>query len=265
MPRAKDDSMDLFLDTQIVSKAFKDVPTPFQKGASICSIVASEFLLVQHPTPTKANYYIRRHRHWAGVLGAAANDDALAGIDHPAPKRSTDALLMDFGGQFPSIIEFNSLSLSFAINNARIRSFTSAVRFLPQDTAKLLVRRFKFILGAGLVCVPLGIHDVQLGFALLKKFIGSHEPKKNFRNTWNDILILSCAVNRAATLITEDNLLSRFAADLYGAKHQLKDAFLSLSFPKIAAEKSVPNSESKGYINTPWKVYEARKRSINGT
>jgi hypothetical protein len=182
--------MSTFLDTQVISKAFKGIATPLQEGASISSIVANEFLLVQHRSLTKANYYIRRHRHWAGSLGASTEETELPRSDHSASKRSTDALHIDFAGQFPSIIEFNSLSVSYAINCARIRSFTSAVRFLPSRTAKLLVRRFKFVIAARVVCVPITTHDIQLGFTLLKQFIEKHKPKKNFRNTWNDILIL---------------------------------------------------------------------------
>lgn len=193
-------------------------------------------------------------------MGSAAWEDSPR-IDHPAPKRSTDALHIDFGGQFPSIIEFNSLSLSFAINHGRTRSFTSAVRFLPPDTTKLLVRRFKFLVGARVMCIPVTSDDVQLGFNLLGQFLENHEPKKNFRNTWNDILILGSAINRAATLITQDTLLSRFAGDAYGAKRQSTGADLTLQFPSKPPQRKASQSESKGYVNNSWRVYEARKRA----
>ena len=120
------------------------------------------------------------------------------------------------------------------------------------------MRRFKFVIGAPLRCVPLCIHDVQLGFALLEHLTEGYEPKKNFQNTWNDILILATAINRAATLVTEDTLLSRFAADSFHAHTQPREKFIAVSFPGAVTEPARGSLESKGYVNTSWRVYEAR-------
>src|SRR5437667_12637295 len=62
------------LDTQIVSRAFKGLPVPFMERASISSIVASEFLLVQHRNPAKANYYLGRGRYTKAAATSILDD-----------------------------------------------------------------------------------------------------------------------------------------------------------------------------------------------
>src|SRR5207249_4716903 len=111
---------------------------------------------------------------------------------------------MDFGGRYAAIIEYNSVALSFHINDGRLRRFESAVRFLQPTTPKLLVRRSRFLVSRELRCIPITPDDVRLGFELLSAFTKEHAPKANFRNTWNDILILSACMNRQGSLRTED-------------------------------------------------------------
>jgi hypothetical protein len=111
------------------------------------------------------------------------------------------------------------------------------------STASRLLPRWQMGFAAGLCCSPACAHRAGKvdTLALTAEATATTVTTLDFRNTWNDIFILSSAVNRSATLITEDNLLSRFAADLYRAKSQHEDTFLSL-----AADRAYREGVQKG-------------------
>lgn len=64
----------------------------------------------------------------------------------------------------------------------------------------------------------------------MDRFLIQHNSKSNFKNTWNDILILSKAINKQLPLLTEDKLLNRFAAENYDIKAIGQDGFLKIDF-----------------------------------
>lgn len=83
--------------------------------------------------------------------------------------------------------------------------------------------------------------------------------KKNFRNCWNDLLLLSKCINEGATLITFDKLLNKFASELYEGQVTKKKRYVQIQFPqKDKYEDFYKKRESKGYINRSWD-YKIRK------
>ncbi|RDV13740.1 hypothetical protein DXT99_18450 [Pontibacter diazotrophicus] len=88
---------------------------------------------------------------------------------------------------------------------------------------------------------------------MLNSFLSKHNSKENFRNTWNDILILSKSSTKELPLVTEDKLLNRFAAELYDVAVSKHDKFLNIDFSKPHKESSKINNESKGYVNNGWR------------
>jgi predicted nucleic acid-binding protein len=258
---------DRFLDTQVLSYAYKGDASVPRMRCAISSVTANEFLLVQCQKPARANYYVRWGRS-ARHPSAHAVDRPLKAMtgftgrirERPYPKSATDSLHITFGGQFPDIIEYNSLSLSSAINTGNAHLFSSSVSFLRKELAKLLIRRFKFLVACRTLCVPLTRTEVELGFTLLERFIDHYTVKDDFRNTWNDILILATAISRHGTLITKDSVLSRFAASMFDATATECGSFLSFRFAADEPQGRVPKLESKGYINQSWRVFERNRR-----
>ncbi len=94
---------------------------------------------------------------------------------------------------------------------------------------------------------------------ILLQFLDKYEAKQNHRNTVNDILILSTAVEHSAPLLTEDSLLRRFAAEILGAKcheQQSKELIIDFTTPEVVDRRKP--LESKGYINRGWQILEHR-------
>ncbi|BCL80047.1 hypothetical protein ccbrp13_25120 [Ktedonobacteria bacterium brp13] len=246
-----------FFDTQIVSYAFKGMYTVNLHNSAISSIVASEFLLLQSSNPKKPNYYLPR-LHIDDLLYLPIS------FQRPHPrhphnrpvfgKGRTDSVVMEFGLDHEPIIEFSNIALADIINNRYAKIFYTSIQHLGKDQQKILRKRFQFLLDNELRCVPLNKEILDLSFLLLKGFMERHNIKQNFRNSWNDILILATALAFSADLDTRDNELSRFAVEQYAQSFKNTDSFIHLSFTKDELTQQKPNRESKGYINRGWKA-----------
>jgi predicted nucleic acid-binding protein len=111
---------------------------------------------------------------------------------------------MDFGNDFPSIVQYNNYSLAALINENCDALFAGAVNILPKERRKMLIRRFRFLVKSGIRCQPLQRADVDYAFILLGEYVRKHNLKRAFRNSWNDLLILATAIMRGASLVTRD-------------------------------------------------------------
>lgn len=245
----------MHVDTQVVSYAIKGTWKQPLEGSTISSIVANELLQIHGSDPAKANVYVPllSAAHAAGPLAME-----LRRRDHPFNKRLADSIIMDFDNEYASIIEYNNLSISVAINDGLHDLIAGALNHLDKDTKKTLTKRFRFLVENGIRCAPVTAAEVELAFELLANFKVDHNPKANFRNTWNDLLILSSAIRHGENLVTEDNLLSRFAAQQFGVKPETKHGFLVLPFTRTSTTNRKTSDESKGYINAGWRVKFSR-------
>jgi len=250
----------MFFDTQIISYAMKgNWDGPLQHG-SIISIVANEFLLVQGNKPTQANYYVphpsRIGYHLAMVPGLITGGSlaSTSRRSYPFRKHLTDSMIMEFKNQHSTIIEYGNFAIARVVKDKLHPLFTSAVNFLPKQPQKLILARFKFLLEREIQCIPIQREDVETAFGLLARFKEHHNLKGNFRNSWNDLLILAAAINRGEVLETKDNELSKFAADICGVKPEKHIPFLRLVFPKQQQKEERRVTSSKGYLNNGWSV-----------
>ncbi|MBL8830203.1 MAG: hypothetical protein JNM18_24715 [Planctomycetaceae bacterium] len=162
---------------------------------------------------------------------------------------------MDFGNEFPTVVEYNSLSIANAINEGHVDLFIAATNHFDKALRKRLASRFRFIVENEIRCTPLQPRDVEHAFTLLRQFRREHNLKKDFRNSWNDLLILSIARNAEVELITEDNELSRFASNVDGGTLSRVSDFIQIQFPRSDQQSREPSRESKGYINVGWRVH----------
>lgn len=239
------------IDTQIISYAIKrktDIPV---SEKYISAITANELLLVQSTDPLKANYYIPvlSSIHLASIQG-----NGIINRDHPFNKRVTDQVVIDFGNEYPTIIEYGNLAVSILVNQRVSIWFNTAIQFLDKAKIKTVRKRFNFLLENGIQVIPLNKEIVNIGVSLLQNFTQNYELKGNFRNSLNDMLILATAIHSSAILVTKDSLLNKFAASKYSGAIQRNEEIITIDFSNQSDSISPNNLESKGYINKGWQV-----------
>lgn len=250
----------MFLDTQIVSYAMKGRCDDLVGGASITSIVANEFLLVHGKNSSQANYYVPHpscagHLHLAPGMSPVGRIGSLQNRTRPFRKELTDSLVMEFGQEYTTIVEYGNFAVAESINNGHLSLYSAAVNFMEKRRKKLLISRFRYLVERGLKCEPVLQNDVEVAFELLARFKKKRNLKGVFRNTWNDILILAIARNRGTALVTQDKELNRFAAETYKADSIKDGRFLRVSFPEISPAADCKKSKgTKGYVNSGWHV-----------
>lgn len=240
------------LDTQVISYKYKNTRELNIENDAIPSIVAIEFLLIHPPGSNSASYFIPTMKKL--LLGAVSQ----VSIDHPFRKHSTDRIIFDFGQLHPSFSLFCNFSISELINQKNRPLFDAAVKFLAKPLQKELRRRLNFLIDQNITCDPVTPLDIELGYELLEEFLKKYSQKGNFRNTWNDILILSKSINSTTPLITEDKLLNRFAREKFNGIATSFEGLIEVDFSSGKFPKKVESRESKWYVNNGWN-YKIRK------
>ena len=239
------------LDTQIISYSFKNSYDGQIKNQGISSVTAKEFLLVQGSERSKANYYIPMPKMLNHLLESGVG---IPKRDHPFMKGSTDQIILEFGQDYPPLIEFGNLAIAEAINLKAKQVFNASIQFLEKEKRKMLMDRFEFLTQQNINCLPLNKNTVDLGLDLFHEFLSRYNTKDNFKNTINDVFILAAAVNSSSTLITKDSLLNRFATEYFSASLKENSGSLLIDFGKEKTSESRKSKESKGYINKGWRV-----------
>ncbi|MBN1637932.1 MAG: hypothetical protein JW866_03125 [Ignavibacteriales bacterium] len=246
----------VFLDTQFISYEFKGVFKGEVQGKYISSIVASEFLLQLNSKPSEANYYLPYRLSFRKTASEDLSTH-FPDIYHKKPynKLLTDRIVFDFGQTYEPITQFSNLSLANAINHGKTQLFYNGISALDKRKRKVIKRRFNFLLDNKIICKTIHQDIVETGYQLLDEFLLSHNPKQNFRNTWNDILIFASAIQSSKPLITYDNELSRFITEHYAKSiSTIQKQFSLVEFEEEKKPEKFRHKESKGYINRGWRV-----------
>ena len=239
------------IDTQILSYAYKGQRAAVD-DAKVSSVVAHEFLeIYDAKSPTKFHYYIRY------AAGGSVNHQRWLFGDPPAKLKPgwVEKLILNFGADFPSLIEFHSRATSAIINDRNIAAFGQILSSLDKPAKKRLRPRFAFICRHIEACVPLVPKMAEVGIQLLWDFSQKHSLKANFRNSVNDMMILATAITAGERFWTEDSLLARFAADChYAPLREVRPGIIEIDFEKTKASTPNRSRESKGYINRGWRI-----------
>jgi predicted nucleic acid-binding protein len=255
--------VDLIVDTQILSYRFKGVEKDIHNTVlAISSITANEFLIAQSKNSEQPDYYIIHPARYLYAEGSGFGFPEHFGNPKWARMgaRRTDQIIIDFGNQFSAYREFGNEAISEIINEKKLGIYKISIAHLPKQKQKYLIKRLKYILDSDYYCYSLTKSAVDKALSLFSAFVSEHNCKGNVRNTINDLLILSTAIDREKKFLTNDNLLSRFAAEYYEAPiHEDKDELL-IDFSAKQIEKR-ENRESKGYINNGWSYVVRNNRA----
>ena len=258
--------MDIIVDTQVLSYRFKGSEKEVQGNSlAISSITASEFLEAQPKESKQPDYYIIHPARYPYFLHVEGSSFSIA--DHFGnPKwakmgtRRTDQMIIDFGHQFSAYREYGNEAISEIINENKLEFYKLSISHLPKEKQKYLLKRMNYILDSGYYCYALTKTVVDNALNLFSEFVSQHNCKGNIRNSVNDILILSTAIDREKKLLTRDNLLNRFAAEYYEvAVYKDNDEILIDFSEDIIKEKR--SRESKEYINKGWSYAISQNRA----
>jgi hypothetical protein len=242
------------IDTNILIHYYKnkDVKNLFwEEENHITSINALEFLNnIEKTQSNKARYYIP-------IINNLLHAEIMMlkiHRDHPFNKRLSDGITFDFNGEFESYIFYNNLAICEAINKGKKDLFYAAIKFLPKEDYKSIKDKFNFLVSNNLHCLNINPDDISLAYKLLELFLKNNALKIDFRNSWNDLLILSKSIGTGSKLITKDKLLNRFVTELFKSKvTPMNENEIEIDFAKSKSEvQDNTKFESKGYINRGW-------------
>ncbi|MCK6479112.1 MAG: hypothetical protein L6R43_02860 [Planctomycetes bacterium] len=246
------------VDTQILIAAFLGGASPRPAGSALSSVVAKEFLHSYTSDPAADRYYVPTSPGWAYAAHRWPRRFDPARSNHPFARRVTDQLILYFGSAFPTIREFGSFAYARVINDRDERSLSLALSHLSKRQRSATLSRFSYLCDHDMLCVPLRATTATIAQQLLLHFVEKYAPKRNFRNTLNDILILATAIEAGASLRTEDSVLSRFAASEFAGNSRSEGAWLRIDFSPQSATRPKGQRESKGFVNRGWKVREMK-------
>ena len=245
-----------FLDTQIVALAFNSGMSQNIPHSTISSVAANEFLLVYSDKPREANYYLPNM--YTSLEKHAFSTDGLP-LSFTSPngtvfrKKHADKIVLDFGKEFNQYIEFGSYSIAEIINKKLHKTYLGCIEDLPKERKKLLKKKIYFLLENDIKCHPINPQSIQIAYELLHRFITEYSMKNNVRNTINDMLILSAAIERRVHLISQDHLLNEFACKQADGRLRKTDDIVVCDFTNNSMMETTKSREGKGYINRGWK------------
>ncbi|MEU1232166.1 hypothetical protein [Streptomyces sp. NPDC005828] len=252
--------MRIILDTQIISYAIKGKSKePLPEAFSITSTVAQELLRVRDIPSGGARYFtpppqrIAPEQKGAYLRGGPVHRTGYPS-NRPRFRNSTDRIVMDFANEYPAVVEYGHLGISWLIRTGNRRVYEESITHLPKDERKKLVGNFEFISHHVEDCVPVNSDIISGAFSLLKQVTDEGVAiKADFRNTLNDMPILSTARHERAKIQTEDKLMAQFAKkfSIFGVKESGDHYELICSDPEPRRKRD--SHESKGYRNTGWR------------
>ncbi|VDS09715.1 hypothetical protein PARHAE_02922 [Paracoccus haematequi] len=246
----------MMIDTQILSYAYKGRGIAVS-SARISSVAAHEFLEVYDPnSTTRFRYYIKYQagRHFGAPSISPANWKGGA----------VQRLVLDFGADYPQLIEFNSRATAAIINDRNVPAFGHILSSLEKPLQKKLRPRFAYLCEHIRECVPLVPQTAEIGIQLLWDFVQHNNVKANFRNSVNDMMILATAISGGENLLTDDSLLARFAAaQQHAPLREVGDGLIAIDFERKEGVRKRLSSESKGYINRGWRIaVDTQRRAL---
>lgn len=246
------------VDTQVVSYAHKGIPGFDITGARVSSVTAKEFLEAYGSSQAPDQYYVPVSLGWLYMAQRWPRRYDPVRRNKPYSKRVTDCLMLDFRGEFPSLIEYGSLAFANMINSKNENMMRLALSHVEKGRQGTIRKRFEFLCAMNVQCLPLNPWSVQLAYQILAVFLDRHQPKANLRNTLNDMLILSTAAHNHGRLETFDGVLAKIAQEILPCRGTPNGPALTLDFSAPHSADRGLNRESKGYLNRSWAVRERK-------
>lgn len=253
-----------FIDTNILYYKYANKKYPVQvKGQNIVSINALEFLRnIEKVHNNRAKYHIPvasvGHIFMHGEFMRAHNRD------RPFPKHVSDAIIFDFKQDYDSYALYNNETMTDVVNSKMKELFQLSISFMGKEEYKEIKSKFSFLIKNDITVHSISETEIATSYDLLDRFLKKHSIKEDFRNSWNDLLILAKVINIGGNLISTDKLLNNFAAKEFSASIKKNNDFIEFQFPSTSVKSDDDwfKKESKGYINRGWTFRMNKGKSL---
>lgn len=255
----------MIFDTQIISYCYSGHWEPSKaKLSKISAITAAEFLLFHTRENSKVDYYVVNPERYSNIHQNEISSSFQKNLGTwrwaKMGAHRTDSVTIDFSKDFQPYRIFGTHAITSIINEKNINAFKLSISHLAKDKQKLLRKKIEFLLDNDIECYSLTEEACDIALELFYKLQKETTPKNNIKNTINDLLILSTAIDRKTSIFTKDKVLGELAAKEYSGK------ILTGTMGTIAEFSTEPHQktrklESKGYINRGWS-YSFRKGNL---
>ena len=250
-----------FLDTQIISYKYKNNTELFDGdicGRHISSIVALEFLGIMVKGENKATMYPTKLRGLHAALpfiGRSKKIPPLFGKNH------TDRLIIDFNGEFDSIVVYSNEAISYLINNKELDTLLFfAKASLDKEDYRKFRERAQFLIDSNITVVPITPDIVSRMQHIYEDIKHEYNVKGNYRNSFMDLLIVATAVENKRKLISNDKELNKVLdrnCDYLNVT-TYPSGLTSVAFCQ-EERSNIPSKGKRGYINNSWQVMVRNK------
>ena len=262
------------LDTQMVSYWWKGSFLGSEGVSCISSATAIEFLLMRRPGDRRPNYFVPLFRNRFPQL-LHYDMSGPHGTKLPAStwmrivserllirgSSYTDESVFDMGVDYGFVSEYGNRAITDLINYEAIRLLDFSIDHLPKSEKKAILQRFSFLIKMKVKCIPWHSSTEKAVSSLFAEFQKSYQPKGNIRNTLNDLIILSTALENEMKLISYDSLLNTFSAQCMNAPIRKVGEFVVIDFSKETETSRERGNESKGYVNRSWQHLERNDKT----
>lgn len=256
----------MILDTQIISYCYSGHwNSEIVQSSAISAVSAAEFLLFHTRESGKVDYYVINperygNRHSAELIETYSEHAGNLRWAKMGARR-TDSIIIDFSSDFQPYRIFGNTSITSIINEKNLEAFKISILHLDKSKQKKLKRKIEFLFDNDITCHNLNENSCDVALNLFTKFQKHITPKDNIKNTINDLLILSTAIDRSMPILTMDKVLSEFASKEYSGQISTGPDTIIVDFSKQELDKIQAPRESKGYINRGWS-YSFRKGNL---
>lgn len=245
-----------FVDTQIISYKYKGNKELFAgdiNGRCISSIVALEFLGIMIKGQNRAKMYpVKLKGPHPGVM--ATLEHKKRGFE--LGKNSTDKLVIDFNGEFDSIVIYSNEAISHLINEKDLDTLLLFAQLsLDKEEYKKFRERAQFLVDNNMVVVPITREIVNRMYGIYEDIKHDYNVKDNYRNSFMDLLIVATAVEKREKIISKDKELNKVLKKRCGYLNVsiYAEGITCIHYQESNGKNEMKN-DNKGYVNNSWKV-----------
>ncbi|MYR35584.1 hypothetical protein GTW20_25805 [Nocardiopsis alba] len=254
----------LIIDTQELIRLSKErAPLPCGGQAYMASTTAQELFRTRSKETGRPAYWVPSIRgvHQAEIMSRKEWRNlakAHSKWNYGGTSLYSDRLLVEFGSDYPPVVEFGHRAISKIINEEKTWLFPMCAGAARVKFGSEMRGRVEYVAESNVRCSPLVGGVIKTALPMFHAFSKKYTFKKDYRNSLNDIFILATSGHLGIPLLTRDKLLARFAEECLGSRLMGVQGCELISPQKGVGERRVMK-ESRKYVNRSWRIIQTRR------